>query len=115
MGRYYSGDIEGKFMFATQSSTAADRFGSSYYEPNHVNYYFDEDHLDTINEELQSLQEAYEKVSKFFENKNGWNDRERDEAGLSEKDMSDYADYILGDKIRKCILEQGHCSFEAEL
>jgi hypothetical protein len=41
MGRYYSGDIEGKFMFATQSSTAADRFGSSYYEPNHVNYYFD--------------------------------------------------------------------------
>lgn len=29
--------------------------------------------------------------------------------------MSDYADYILGDKIRKCILEQDHCSFEAEL
>ncbi len=27
MGRYYSGDIEGKFWFAVQSSYAADRFG----------------------------------------------------------------------------------------
>ena len=27
MGRYYSGDIEGKFWFALQSSDAADRFG----------------------------------------------------------------------------------------
>ena len=27
MGRYYSGDIEGKFWFAVQSSNAADRFG----------------------------------------------------------------------------------------
>ena len=27
MGRYYNGDIEGKFMFAVQSSTSADRFG----------------------------------------------------------------------------------------
>jgi hypothetical protein len=28
MGRYYTGDIEGKFAFAVQSSDAADRFGS---------------------------------------------------------------------------------------
>ena len=38
MGRYYDGDINGKFMFAVQSSSAADRFGSeghnNYLEPN---------------------------------------------------------------------------------
>ena len=28
MGRYYSGDIEGKFMFAIQSSDAPERFGA---------------------------------------------------------------------------------------
>ncbi len=27
MGRYYNGDIEGKFMFAVQSSDDADFFG----------------------------------------------------------------------------------------
>ena len=27
MGRYYEGDINGKFMFGVQASNAADRFG----------------------------------------------------------------------------------------
>ena len=47
MGRYYSGDIDGKFMFATQSSYAADRFGSEGYT-NYVQYYFDEQHLEIL-------------------------------------------------------------------
>lgn len=114
MGRYYSGDIEGKFMFAVQSSYAADRFGSEGYT-DYVQYYFDEDHLETINEQLEELQEAFDKVAKFFENRDTWNDKARDEAGLTEKDMSDYADYVLGKKIKDCITEQGSCSFDAEL
>ena len=114
MGRYYSGDIEGKFMFAVQSSYAADRFGSEGYT-NDIQYYFDESHLETINEELEELQEAYDKVAKFFENRDSWNDKERDEAGLTTQDMSDYADYVLGKKIKDCIIEQGSCSFEAEI
>lgn len=40
MGRYYSGDIEGKFWFAVQSSNAADRFGVSGNEPNFIQYHF---------------------------------------------------------------------------
>lgn len=114
MGRYYSGDIEGKFMFAVQSSYAADRFGSEGYT-NYVQYYFDEEHLDTINEELEELQEAHDKVAKFFENRDTWNNEERDKAGLTQQDMSDYADYVLGKKIKDCIIEQGYCSFDAEL
>ena len=47
MGRYYNGDIEGKFMFAVQSSNAADRFGSEGYS-NYLEYYFSEDHIPTI-------------------------------------------------------------------
>ena len=49
MGRYYHGDIEGKFWFAIQDSNAADRFGSTGYEPQYIHYYFDEEHLDDVN------------------------------------------------------------------
>ena len=40
MGRYYSGDIEGKFGFAIQNSNAADRFGVTGQTPNFLEYYF---------------------------------------------------------------------------
>ena len=41
MGRYYTGDIEGKFCFAVQSSYAADRFGFEG-TPSYINYHFNE-------------------------------------------------------------------------
>ena len=114
MGRYYNGDIEGKFMFAVQSSAAADRFGSIGYN-NYLSYYFDEEHLETINEQLELLEPSFKKVEKFFEGKNSWNTKDQEEAGISSQEMSDYADYVLGKKIKDCIIEQGSCSFEAEL
>ena len=114
MGRYYHGDIEGKFMFAVQSSDAADRFGSIGYN-NYLSYYFDEDHLETIDEQLELLEPSFKKVEKFFEGKNSWNTQQQEDAGISSQEMSNYADYRLGLKIKECIIEQGHCSFEAEL
>ena len=36
MGRYYNGDIEGKFWFGVQSSDDGDFFGSKGEEPNHI-------------------------------------------------------------------------------
>ena len=45
MGRRYTGDIEGKFWFGLQSSTAASRFGGEETEPSYINYYFDQIHL----------------------------------------------------------------------
>lgn len=115
MGRYYSGDIEGKFMFAVQSSTAADRFGSRHREPDYVEYYFDEDQLDTIQSELIKLKPNYDKVVKFFEKRNSYTTEEMENEGITKLDMSDYADYILGEKILNCINENGCCSFTAEL
>ena len=55
MGRHYLGDIEGKFWFAVQSSNAADRFGSTGYEPSYLEYYFNEEHLPKVQEELKKL------------------------------------------------------------
>ena len=114
MGRYYNGDINGKFMFAVQSSTAADRFGCIGFN-NYLTYYFDIEQLPTINEELESLEESFKKVEKFFEDKDSWNSKQQEEAGISDQEISDYADYRLGVQIRDCILEQGYCEFEAEL
>ena len=48
MGRYYNGDIEGKFWFAIQSSTDADFFGVVGSEPSYLDYYFSEDNLKDI-------------------------------------------------------------------
>ena len=35
--------------------------------------------------------------------------------GISRADLSEYADYTLGVKIRDCIRMNGECTFEAEL
>ena len=114
MGRYYSGDIEGKFMFAVQSSTAADRFGQQG-SPTYVNYYFDEEDTDFIELELNSLRKSYEKAAAFFENRNGYRNEDLVKNSISSQELSDYADYVLGEKILNCIKENGSCSFDAEL
>lgn len=114
MGRYYDGDINGKFMFAVQSSSAADRFGSEGHN-NYLEYYFDEEHLPTIKEELSILKPAWEKVTEFFKDRNSWTNEEQEEAGISTQEMSDFADYRLGKQIEECIKEEGQCSFQAEL
>ena len=49
MGRYYRGDINGKFWFAIQDSDDADFFGSKGEPPNTLEYYFDaEEHKESI-------------------------------------------------------------------
>lgn len=125
MGRYYEGDIEGKFWFGVQSSTAADRFGSTYVEPNYVDYYYSEDDLPQVEKELQVIETTIGKVNfalldKFFEECDGYNDQIMNDfhpelLKIYNKHKSDYADYGLGKKIRDCIKENGECSFTAEL
>ena len=117
MGRYYFGDIEGKFMFAVKSSDAADRFGSLGQRPDIIEYYFSDEHLPIINEELEKLKDAHEKVTKFFGSigNGGYNDEMAAEYGLTKQDLSDYADYNLGKNIKDCLEENGDCFFSAEL
>lgn len=118
MGRYYSGDIEGKFWFALQSSDCADRFGVTGYQPSVLNYYFSEDDLEAVEEEIanieQSLGDKIKVIDEFFEKNNGYNDEMLTEAGITIEELREYADLGLGKKIRDCIKENGECSFEAE-
>jgi hypothetical protein len=117
MGRYYSGDIEGKFWFAVQSSNAASRFGGVESEPSYIDYYFDKDHLQEIEGEINRIENSIDvnKLDNFFSERNGYNDNMLREAGITDRELSEYADLELGRKILNCVKENGSCSFEAEL
>ena len=90
MGRYYDGDIEGKFWFAVQSSNDANHFGvrgtyfehgkdgekkygeAEYYDG--LEYYFGEEHLSGVvtklNQIVDMLGSYKTELDKFFkENK----------------------------------------------
>jgi hypothetical protein len=119
MGRYYSGDIEGKFWFAVQSSNCADRFGSIGNEDFYIKYYFDTQHLSGVKKEIQNLEQFLgdkkEKLDRFFAERNGYTDSELKEIGISKQELSEYADLLMGYEIRNSIEDTGACSFTAEL
>ena len=117
MGRYYSGDIEGKFWFGVQSSRAADRFGSTGCDPNYVEYYFDRDNLEEIKEELKNIEDNNDikKIEEFFNNKSSYRNEEVSEANITHKDLEEYADLLLGRKILEQVEKYGECNFTAEL
>lgn len=119
MGRYYSGDIEGKFWFGIQSSDAASRFGGEEFQPEYIEYYFNEDHLDEINQEIKNIEEKLgdkvQKLNDFFAGVMSYNDKDLKDLGITQNDLSDYADLGLGIKIRDCVVAGGSCQFTAEL
>jgi len=124
MGRYYSGDIEGKFWFAVQSSTDASFFGGEEIEPNYINYYFDKEDIKDIERGIKTckkeLGDNLGKLDKFFDKKDYYNDEEIEKAlKLSEEEVKEmlkwYARLQLGEKILNCVEKQGECNFEAEI
>lgn len=120
MGRHITGDINTKLWFAVQPSDAPSRFGGSEYEPQYIEYAFEEDDLDDVVKELKTIEdtigkETINKFNKFFDKNGSYNEEILEKAGLDPKYLSDYADYLLGIKIRNKILETGQCYFEAEL
>ena len=119
MGRYYNGDINGKFWFALQSSDCADRFGVSGSQPEVLNYYFSEDDLEGVEQEIANIEESLgdklKVIDDFFEGKDIYNDKDLSDAGITQDELREYADLGLGKKIRDCIKEDGQCEFEAEL
>ena len=130
MGRYYTGDIEGKFWFAVQSSAAPSRFGAQECEPNYINYYFYEEQLDEVQIELdnihKNMQGNIERLDDFFAQTNGYNKKmiidwykKENKETIDEEEvydmLSEYADYQLGNQIYECIKKNGSCSIEAEI
>jgi hypothetical protein len=119
MGRYYSGDINGKFWFGVQDSTAADRFGVTYCEPQYVDYYFQEENLPKVKREIKRIEEGLgdklQVIKDFFEKKDSYIESELEDLGICRMELSEYADLLLGIKIRDCLIKNGDCSFTAEL
>ena len=132
MGRYYNGDIEGKFWFGLQSSIAGDRFGYEGHPPEgYLEYEFDEDNLEDIKKEIDSIEKSLGKYLRVFDiyyDVHGEEDpiakgKNIEEfikySGLPEDVnnvmIAEYADLLLGRKILKKVKEEGACHFTAEL
>ena len=129
MGRYYHGDIEGKFMFGVQSSTDADFFGVEG-EATHLSYGFNAEDLPKVEEGIKEcegvLGEYLEHIDKFFKENDSFSS-ERLAKYLTEllgKNVTEentrfnlewYARLELGREIRDCVKENDYCGFESEL
>ena len=122
MGRYYHGDIEGKFWFAVQSSCDGEYFGMEEQEPSYLPYYSDD--LDLAEKGVAECKEKLRGyltiIRKFFNSRSSYTDKSLAEAlEVSEEKTSHllawYARLTLGEKIVRCIKEEGSCWYEAEL
>ena len=123
MGRYYNGDIEGKFMFARQSSDDADFFGQSG-TAQYIDYYFTKEDTITVKEKLleclKVLGNAKPKIDKFFKKNSSFNDKMfEEEYGWDEEktnhNLEWYARFELGKQIYKHLKNNDSCAFQAEL
>tara|TARA_Y100000310_G_C20665829_1_gene807400 strand:- start:302 stop:676 length:375 start_codon:yes stop_codon:yes gene_type:complete len=123
MGRYYNGDIEGKFWFGVQSSDDADNFGVEGQQPTELGYYFETKHIPSIKEGIAEcktqLKEFENKLNDYFEKNNGYNDENlAKHLEISEKELKEKLTYFarlrLGNKILKCVEKNGSCEFTAE-
>tara|TARA_R110000764_G_scaffold18806_2_gene50162 strand:+ start:104 stop:490 length:387 start_codon:yes stop_codon:yes gene_type:complete len=128
MGRYYDGDIVGKFVFGSQSSAAADRFGVKGEAPDYIDYYYDESNLEDLETEIKLIEDEmgeHGNYLKIYYDLYGSRDDVQitfedylikgDKKPLSKDQLLEFFDYRIGKKIQKCIKEQGECSFTAEL
>ena len=109
----------------------SDNFFGSEGTASHLHYYFDEDNKKDVHRGMLECDRHLGKYRKlldeFFETREGYNDKMLveylDEKAHPTKHTEQkvkyylewYARLILGKKIYNCILEQGSCSFEAEL
>ena len=122
MGRYYSGDIEGKFWFAVQPSNDADFFGGEGAQPQLLQYSFESDDKGKIEQGIAECKKALgdykRKLDAFFADNNGYNDDMLVKAGFPEDKIQEllrwYARLELGEKMLKCVNDTGHCYFDAE-
>ncbi len=121
MGRYYSGDIEGKFWFAIQNSDDGEQFGA-YEDNSHMRYVAHD--ADAALERLQQIaselavdidfgtfdpEKLYTLMPKEIAGSMGYDEMQKHANALKL-----WASLELGLKIYQCIKRQGWCSFEAE-
>jgi len=126
VGRYYSGDIEGKMWFAVQESNDADNFGVIGEPSNDLYYHFNEDNIRGINKELAKCRESIgtdslEIMDRYFKKHRTESHQALDDLVIKigdteyKKLKEYYARIELGEQILQCIKENnGECSFSVE-
>ena len=143
MGRYYQGDIEGKFWFAVQDSRDAVNFGGNEIEIFEEceegeaevmgsTFIFEKEDLPDIqsglDEATEALGDKLEKLDDFFKVRAGYNYAElNDHLGFKDKaedlmfgngKVKDclvlYARICLGRQIKECVETKGRCEFIAD-
>jgi len=121
MGRYYRGDIEGKFWVAVQSSDDGEYFGMRDSQ-NYIEYYSDD--LETaekgVQECLDTLGKYKKEIDKYLTKYQSYtNEKLAKTLNISVDKLKEllvwYARLRLGNKIVACIKEQGSCYYSAEL
>tara|TARA_B100000315_G_C14001057_1_gene330198 strand:+ start:76 stop:456 length:381 start_codon:yes stop_codon:yes gene_type:complete len=126
MGRYYSGDIEGKWWFGVQPSDVPLRFGAV---ETTIEYCIsnDDDFKDTMKEIETELGDKMRMFDDFFEQNNGYNNEmlikffKKKYPSYSEKDCEDdireYADYKFGNQCIEFFKEydDDYLSIQSEL
>ena len=122
MGRYISGDLEGKCWFGVQPSDFADRFGRMG-DSSHIEYYFQNDDLPVIEKELKSIEkqngEYIKKLDEFFETHKSYAYEEIEKLLSMTQDsarfvLREYADYKFGIRLRDYLKTHEECVFEVE-
>tara|TARA_R100001460_G_scaffold61874_1_gene102026 strand:+ start:3518 stop:3928 length:411 start_codon:yes stop_codon:yes gene_type:complete len=135
MGRFYQGDIEGKFWVGVQPSDDADFFGVEGIEvedpdePEALDYEFYKEHEPSVRDGLKTclkeLGDTKPHLDEFFMKNDSYNDKIlidylQSKMGwrYSENEVIDllgwYARYDLGTEILGSITKHGQCVFEAE-
>jgi len=126
MGRYYDGDVEGKWWFGVQSSDTPERFGG--YET-HIDYTICND--DTFKSGIKLIKEdlgdKLEWLQQFFDENNGYNDAmlmefmikknpRYDKSELSQ-DLENFADYEFAMQVKEYFDDTGneYCHVNSEL
>lgn len=135
MGRFYQGDIEGKFWVGVQPSDDADFFGvegievEDSDEPEALDYEFYKEHEPSVRDGLKTclkeLGGAKPHLDEFFKKNDSYNTEilmaylnEHMKPRFTEEDVRNilewYARYDLGTEILGSITKHGQCVFEAE-
>lgn len=124
MGRYYRGDIEGKFWFGIQNSDDAKYFGGNMTEPSTAEFDFSDSDLHDISSGIVTCKGEVGKyegiLDDYFSTHDSYSDKELSSdllitTGRLDELLLWYARLKLGEKILKCVQDKGSCTFEADL
>ena len=120
MGRFYTGDINGRLQIALQPTRFIDCFGVEGEDPSELYYYYEEKHLPKIKAVVEEAEKELgankEKLETFFKDHDMYKDEQLVkflglDKGKTKSMLKLYERCLIGTKIIKCIEENGSCDF----